>query len=216
MMKKNFIALLVILLTSTIVHAELVDNNDGTVTDTYNGLMWELKTDDGGDQDKDNAYTWQAALSYCENLSLADHTDWRLPDREELRSIVDYTKSYPSIDKDFFANTQTNGIYWSSTTFVFAENDNAWGIVFTIGKDKRDCDKLVSYYVRAVRTIIPDLTQDGVLGLDDAIIALKVLTGIDTTGKIPDNFPATGMDIGADEQIGLEEVVFILRYIAGL
>ena len=33
--------------------------------------------------------TWQAALSYCENLERGGTDDWRLPNIRELESLVD-------------------------------------------------------------------------------------------------------------------------------
>jgi hypothetical protein len=74
--------ILLVLFSSRVVSAALIDNGNGTVTDTGSGLMWQKATAPG-------TYTWQAALSYCENLSLAGHSDWRLPNRNELESLVD-------------------------------------------------------------------------------------------------------------------------------
>ncbi|MCX5896253.1 MAG: DUF1566 domain-containing protein, partial [Proteobacteria bacterium] len=68
-----------------------VDNNDGTVTDTDTGLMWQKGTAPG-------TYVWQQALSYCQKLTLAGHNDWRLPNRNELQSLVDYSRFDPSIN----------------------------------------------------------------------------------------------------------------------
>ena len=39
-----------------------IDNNDGTITDTATGLMWQKATAPG-------TYTWQQALAYCEDLT---------------------------------------------------------------------------------------------------------------------------------------------------
>jgi hypothetical protein len=63
-----------------------VDNSDGTVTDTSTGLMWQQATASG-------TYTWEQALTYCENLTLpaGGYSDWRMPNRNELQSIVDYS-----------------------------------------------------------------------------------------------------------------------------
>ena len=41
-----------------------VDNSDGTISDTSTGLMWQKETAPG-------TYTWEQALTYCENLTLA-------------------------------------------------------------------------------------------------------------------------------------------------
>ena len=44
------------------------DNSDGTVSDLGTGLMWQ-KADDGIE------YTWEEALNYSENLTLAGYSD---------------------------------------------------------------------------------------------------------------------------------------------
>ncbi len=102
------------------------------VLDNHTGLMWEVKTTDGGLQDHNHRYTWfnpdeqtngghpgtrnggNCKESECDTLSytaainsrgLCGHKDWRLPTMVELQSIVDYGKRLPAIDNDFFPNT---------------------------------------------------------------------------------------------------------------
>lgn len=97
-------------------------NDDETiVTDNATGLMWQ-QADDG------YTYEWSDALDYCENLTLGDYSDWRLPDNKELQSIVEYgTADVPAIDTGFFDSTFNDsygggdfegdyGWYWTSTT----------------------------------------------------------------------------------------------------
>jgi len=125
----------------------IVDNGDGTITDPGTGLMWEIKTDDGGPRDLDNACTWQEALAYCENLALADYDDWRLPNRNELQSLIDYGRYGPSIDPVFPYVRPSS--FWSSTTNA----DNplvAWLVNFYDG-DVSFISKSGDSYVRAVR-----------------------------------------------------------------
>jgi hypothetical protein len=50
--------------------------------------MWQKAN--GMQAANDYQFTWQEALTYCEDLDLAGHTDWKLPDINELQSIVDY------------------------------------------------------------------------------------------------------------------------------
>jgi hypothetical protein len=132
-------------------HSDLyVDNNDGTVTNKTNGLMWQQITP----VDKK---TWEQAYLYCETLSLATYTDWRLPTQKELRSIVDYGRVNPAINPLFLPFTFLDDIYWSSTTDTYATN-RAWGIRFVYGNDVYGSKRYTgfisgegSYYVRAVR-----------------------------------------------------------------
>lgn len=45
------------------------DNGDGTITDNNTKLMWEKKDDSGGVHDKDNTYTFAAALDFADTLN---------------------------------------------------------------------------------------------------------------------------------------------------
>ncbi|UCH83174.1 MAG: DUF1566 domain-containing protein [Candidatus Latescibacterota bacterium] len=130
-----------------------VNNGDGTVTDNSTGLMWEVKTDDGGARDKDNQYNWQEALAYCENLTLANYNDWRLPDKNELQTILAHYRYDPSIDVTFFPNTVSD-TYWSSTTYADSAI-YAWYVHFNVGSvyygEYFDDSKTDNFYVRAVR-----------------------------------------------------------------
>jgi len=118
----------------------LVINGDETVTDTATGLMWQQATDVG--------MNWEVAISHCEALSLAGYNDWRLPNRRELRSLVEYSRYDPAIDRDIFPDTLSFD-YWSSTTYAYT-TDDAWDVYFYSGNDYYNY-KSYSYYVRAVR-----------------------------------------------------------------
>ena len=108
MKKRIMMALLGLLVCCSALHAELVDNGDGTVTDTVTGLMWQ--------QGEAGAMNWQNALIYCEDLALAGYDDWRLPNRNELHTLVDYTEFNPAIDIVRFPGALSSSRYWSSTT----------------------------------------------------------------------------------------------------
>ncbi len=130
---------------------DLVVNSDNTVTDTSTGLMWEKKTDDGGTNDRDMTYTWEAALSWVQGLNASGYlgyNDWRLPTNNELQSIVDYSRDYPAIDTTVFSETASS-YYWSATTYA-ANTSYAWHVVFNVGSFSGS-NKSGSYYVRAVR-----------------------------------------------------------------
>jgi hypothetical protein len=102
-----------------------VNNGDGTVTDLSTGLMWQGATVPG-------LHTWSEALTYCESSNYANFNDWRLPNLKELASIVDLTKTGPSIDGYFLSNIN-NDAYWSSTTLL-TNSSNAWTIHFLDGQ----------------------------------------------------------------------------------
>jgi len=119
----------------------LVINGDGTVTDTTMGLMWQQATD--------GYETWTAAISHCEALSLAGYDDWRLPNQRELRSLVDYSRYDPAIDRDFFPDT-VSAYYRSSTTYAYT-TAYAWIVYFIGGHGNYALSKFDREYVRAVR-----------------------------------------------------------------
>ena len=126
--------------------AALVDNGDGTVSDTRTGLMWQQDGSSFG------AMNWETALSHCESLALPldnAYTDWHLPNIQELQSLVDYSGRYAtSIDENRFPGTEDYD-YWTSTTYD-DYNDYVWTIHFSDGRItflKKDA----SAYVRAVR-----------------------------------------------------------------
>jgi len=141
-------------------YGDFVDNGDATVTDTSTGLMWEVKADDDGPRDKDNLYTWQQALSYCEDLTLAGYDDWRLPNINELQWLVDYTTFFPSINIDYFPNTVSSesSDYWSSTSYPFYPS-HSWGVNFYGG--------YITYYVRSAGNLYVRAVRGGQCGSVD-------------------------------------------------
>ena len=100
------------------------DNGNGTITDNYTGLVWQKIQ-------SSNTMTWEEALLYAENLSLAGAMDWRLPNVKELQSLNDEKLFKPSFNKAFFTSA-LSGNYWSSTTLVNA-TEKAWDINLDYG-----------------------------------------------------------------------------------
>jgi hypothetical protein len=116
------------------------DNKDGTISDHATGLMWQ-QADDGTPRD------WENALLYAENLSLAGHSDWRLPNAKELQSIVDYSRA-PAVTNSaaidpLFKTTSINdpnGIsgqypfFWTGTTHIDGQNPYSSAVYIAFGK----------------------------------------------------------------------------------
>ncbi len=114
-------------------------HGDGTFSDPNTGLMWQQDTAPG-------KYNWQDALAYAENLTLANHTDWRLPNINELNSILDYEK-INSVENE-------SGFYWSSTSttckYFLSHTSTAYRVNLRSGTTFVD-NRPNSHYVRAVR-----------------------------------------------------------------
>ncbi|MGX9728526.1 MAG: Lcl C-terminal domain-containing protein [Candidatus Electronema sp. VV] len=82
--------------------ASFHDNGNGTVTDSRTGLVWQQIPLDADGNGAADALTWQEALAAATKLSFAGQSDWRLPNRNELQSIVDYRYADPAIDSNVF------------------------------------------------------------------------------------------------------------------
>jgi hypothetical protein len=141
MKKRLFCLCMAVVFWHGYAFAGYVDNGNGTVTDTSTGLMWQKDTAWG-------TYTWDMAKAYCENLTLGEQSDWRLPTRIELQSIVDYNAYGPSIDTAFFPDTKAKR-YWSST-FSQGHQEAVWYVDFFDGEVSENVRRALQY-VRAVR-----------------------------------------------------------------
>ena len=108
-----------------------------TVTDTITRLLWQR--DGSGVRpacttDSTNlTCTLAEARAYCASLTLGGVSGWRLPARNELITIVDFTKTNPpSIDETAFPNTTTDWFQTSSSD-AFAGGWN-WNVGFYDGR----------------------------------------------------------------------------------
>ncbi len=68
---------------------------------------------------KTSGYTWQGALSYCENQTKDGYSDWRLANINELLSLC--------LDGCLATNSPGGYTFWSSTTAYTKEN-SAWTV----------------------------------------------------------------------------------------
>jgi hypothetical protein len=136
-------------------------NADGTITDNSTGLVWEkLGSLDGSQNftdlhDADNFYTWADAFAKIAALNTANfagHSDWRLPNVNELQSLADYGRVFPAIDPVFNNSVDSftqSDVYWSSTKYQ-DNSGRAWFVDFFDGVVE-PFGEFNGFYVRAVR-----------------------------------------------------------------
>jgi formylglycine-generating enzyme required for sulfatase activity len=139
------------------------DNGNGTITDNNTGLIWQKA--DGGEMTIENA------VSYCNNLTLAGSTGWRLPTAIELFSINNHNRLNPAIDTFYFTKTLAE-YWWSSdkraddTTAIWAVNSGG-GIGAHPKSETQSAGGTKKIHVRAVKNPIttsfsvPHFTDNG-------------------------------------------------------
>jgi len=127
--------------TAAVAPSRFTDNGNETVTDTLTTLMW---TKNANMTNK----TWAEARSYCEDLSHAGYDDWRLPNINELSSLIDLSKSDPALPGGHpFSDVQSS--YWSSTAYS-VRTSYAWFVYLGSGSVSND-NKTSTDYVLPVR-----------------------------------------------------------------
>jgi hypothetical protein len=60
-----------------------------------------------------------------------------------------------------------------------------------------------------------DINGDCRVNLDDAVIGLAIIAGEDGAGQMRLNYAVSGADINTDDRVGLEEMIYILKQLAG-
>lgn len=156
-------------ISETTPNAEFSDNGDGTVSHIRTGLVW-MRCSLGQSWDGNDCtgsalgYSWQGALQVAQDINsgasnadgdseigFASLADWRLPNRNELESIVEERCWEPAINVAVFPNTPNLPLarYWSSSPDA-TQSVYAWGVYFDGGYVGASV-KSSAYYVRLVR-----------------------------------------------------------------
>jgi hypothetical protein len=176
------------------------DNSDGTVTDNLTGLMWlkdanciktKYSSFDNDGTSGDGMVTWQHALNFLKGISNGTYSncgaglsDWRLPNRKELRSMIDYSNYNPALPTGHpFTNVRSSD-YWSSTNY--SSNTNfTWivGMWSGCGDFNNKYDYLYIWPVRGGQSgSFGDSDNDGVLDNIDICLNTPLGEPVDANG----------------------------------
>lgn len=126
-----------------------IDNADGTITDTITGLMWQKA--DYGD------ISFENATIYTDTLTLAGHTDWRLPTAHESFSIMNLDVTNPAINTTFFPKSLAE--YWWTSSLQYNDASKVWvtnaggGIGNHLKTETISAGGTKNFFVRAVRDV---------------------------------------------------------------
>jgi hypothetical protein len=142
-MKISFFILIFIATINAVMLRDAGTLDEEVVFDTTTSLIWQDDNDA-----RERTKTWLDAISYCDSLSKLGYTDWRLPNINELYTLVDITTSSPALDSTF--EQSSNAKYWSSTTYSY-EKTKAWHIDFNTGREDFSL-KTSTLNIRCVRS----------------------------------------------------------------
>jgi hypothetical protein len=128
------IVCLVLMLWVTVSVYAVVNVTKNTVIDTDKGFEWQLENP--------GLMRWRDGMNYCQRLNLNNHTDWRLPNKQELESGAGIAVHFVDLKPVFF---------WTSTDYE-ANKEKSWLVNLVYGFVGYD-DGGFSYDVKCVRTL---------------------------------------------------------------
>ncbi len=162
----------------------ITDNGDQTVTDNLSGLIWSKNGNIAS-----GTKNWHEALDYIKNLNGSNyqgHNDWRLPDINELQSLISRGAGNQAdwLNSGGFTAASAN-FYWSSST-VAGLAIYAWGVAMNNGYVGMNT-KTLNFYVWPVRG-----GQSGLSG--DPVIAKTGQTTCYNASNLAVSCSGTGQD----------------------
>lgn len=131
------------------------DNATGIVIDSLNDLEWQDDYSDNNGTIKRTNTKWSEAVTYCEQLTLNGKSNWRLPNINELISIVDLNKSSPKFKAVFTKIPVVSNIsnsYISSTAGSTIDTGRAYMVNLASGEISHIAKNSGGEIVRCVRS----------------------------------------------------------------
>lgn len=108
---------------------QFIVRDDGTVMHNPSRLVWQRcalgqSWNGSGCDGVPLMLTWSEALQAAQDHVQADREDWRLPNRNELDSIIESRCFLPALDESVFPDAPAGG-YWTSSP-VSDGFDESW------------------------------------------------------------------------------------------
>jgi hypothetical protein len=99
-------------------------NGGFVIVDNHTGLMW---LGNANDYNGGRGQNWHDAMKNVKDFNYCGHADWRLPNKDELKTFADYASYEPAkwLNNNGFANITIGGHYWSSSYFQ-PNTGNSW------------------------------------------------------------------------------------------
>ena len=141
--------ILMVLFVTMLSHAGFTRAND-VVTDDVTKLQWDDKDyeNDTNEPPSKLATSLQDAIDFCENLDLDSHGDWKLPNVNELKTIIDIEQDSTKIYSTFV--NKASFYYWTSTTNI-EDTTQVFLVGFSNGSINSAGKLSDDYNVRCVR-----------------------------------------------------------------
>ncbi|HUA15242.1 MAG TPA: DUF1566 domain-containing protein [Verrucomicrobiae bacterium] len=118
------------------------DNQDGTVTDSLTGLVWFKDAGCLGTASWANALAAVNALAggQCQLTDGSAAGSWRLPNLNELESLIDVSAANPALPAGSPFVNVSGAIYWTSTGYYGGDTGSsaAWTIRLSDGRYMND------------------------------------------------------------------------------
>jgi hypothetical protein len=132
-------SLLMCIVATDLLADQFVERGNGTVLDQRTGLIWQ--------QESSGRMPWLDAVRFCNQQDLAGVRGWRLPFREELKTLVLPTER-TLLDQKVFPGVQAE-VYWTLSREEQQPNQ-VWGVSFVDGKDYMFDHKDFSFQARCM------------------------------------------------------------------